>query len=54
MKVASSLAAAKSRHADCQIVKRKGTIYVICKSNPKFKVRQGRTKGTRMSKKGVK
>jgi large subunit ribosomal protein L36 len=53
MKVVSSVGAAKSRHADCQIVKRKGTIYVICKSNPKFKVRQGRTKGTRLGKKGV-
>ena len=53
MKVAASLASAKNRHADCQIVKRKGTIYVICKSNPKFKVRQGRTKGTRMGRKGV-
>lgn len=30
----------KRRHADCQIVKRKGTLYVICKSNPKFKARQ--------------
>lgn len=53
MKVVSSVGAAKNRHADCQVVKRKGTIYVICKSNPKFKVRQGRTKGTRLSKKGV-
>lgn len=53
MKVVSSVGAAKNRHADCQIVKRKGTVYVICKSNPKFKVRQGRTKGTRLSKKGV-
>ena len=32
----------KRRHADCQIVKRKGTLYVICKSNPKFKARQAR------------
>ncbi len=44
----------KRRHADCQIVKRKGTLYVICKSNPKFKARQGATAGTRLSKKGVK
>ena len=34
MKVLSSLASMKRRHADCQIVKRKGTLYVICKSNP--------------------
>ena len=44
----------KRRHADCQIVKRRGTLYVICKSNPKLKARQGATAGTRLSKKGVK
>lgn len=54
MKVLSSLNSAKRRHADCQVVKRGGTLYVICKSNPKFKARQGATKGTRLSKKGVK
>ncbi len=45
MKVLSSLASAKRR--------RKGTVYVICKSNPKFKARQGATVGTRLSKKGL-
>jgi large subunit ribosomal protein L36 len=54
MKVLSSLSSAKRRHAGCQVVKRKGTLYVICKSNPKFKARQGATKGTRLSKQGVK
>lgn len=54
MKVLSSLSSAKRRHTDCQVVSRKGTTYVICKSNPKFKARQGATKGTRLSKKGVK
>ena len=29
MKVLSSLASMKRRHADCQIVKRKGTLYVL-------------------------
>ncbi len=53
MKVVSSVGSAKNRHTDCQIVKRRGTIYVICKTNPKFKVRQGRTKGTKLSKKGI-
>lgn len=53
MKVLSSLASAKRRHADCQVVKRKGTVYVICKSNPKFKARQGATPGTRLGKKGL-
>ena len=54
MKVLSSLASMKRRHADCQVVRRKGTLYVICKTNPKFKARQGATKGTRLSKQGVK
>lgn len=54
MKVLSSLSSAKRRHTDCQVVNRRGTLYVICKSNPKFKARQGATKGTRLSKKGVK
>jgi large subunit ribosomal protein L36 len=40
MKVLSSLKSAKKRHPDCQMVKRKGKIYVICKTNPRFKARQ--------------
>jgi len=44
MKVLSSLKQAKNRHRDCQIVKRRGRIYVICKTNPKFKARQGGAK----------
>jgi large subunit ribosomal protein L36 len=44
MKVLSSLKEAKNRHRDCQIVKRRGRIYVICKSNPRFKARQGGAK----------
>ncbi len=27
--------------ADCKIVKRKGTVRVVCKKNPKHKQRQG-------------
>ncbi len=42
MKVLSSLKSAKKRHSDCQIVKRRGRIYVICKSNPRFKAVQGK------------
>jgi large subunit ribosomal protein L36 len=53
MKVLSSLASMKRRHADCQVVKRNGTLYVINKTNPRFKARQGATRGTRLSKKGV-
>ncbi|HDV8298878.1 TPA: type B 50S ribosomal protein L36 [Enterobacter hormaechei] len=37
MQVLNSLRSAKQRHPDCQIVKRKGRLYVICKSNPRFK-----------------
>ncbi|MGF1634752.1 MAG: type B 50S ribosomal protein L36 [Phycisphaerae bacterium] len=44
MKVVSSIGTLKARHEDCQVVRRKGRIYVICKSNPKFKVRQGGAK----------
>jgi large subunit ribosomal protein L36 len=38
MKVRASV---KKRSTDCQIVKRKGRVYVINKKNPKFKQRQG-------------
>ncbi|MEJ2800732.1 MAG: type B 50S ribosomal protein L36 [Herbaspirillum sp.] len=41
MQVLSSLKEAKKRHRDCQIVHRRGRVYVICKSNPRFKARQG-------------
>ncbi|WP_049048636.1 type B 50S ribosomal protein L36 [Aeromonas hydrophila] len=40
MKVLSSLKSAKSRHPDCQIVRRRGKLFVICKNNPRFKARQ--------------
>ena len=41
MKVVNSLKSAKKRHADCRVVRRRGKVYVICKSNPRFKARQG-------------
>ncbi|ETC73696.1 50S ribosomal protein L36, partial [Salmonella enterica subsp. enterica serovar Cerro str. 5569] len=41
MQVLNSLRNAKQRHPDCQIVKRKGRLYVICKTNPRFKAVQG-------------
>ncbi|EKK5266984.1 type B 50S ribosomal protein L36 [Cronobacter dublinensis] len=44
MQVLNSLRSAKTRHPDCQIVRRKGRLYVICKSNPRFKAVQGRKK----------
>ena len=42
MKVLSSLKSAKARHRDCKVVRRRGKIFVICKSNPRFKARQRR------------
>ena len=41
MKVLNSLKTAKSRHKNCRIVRRRGRVYVINKSNPRFKARQG-------------
>jgi len=41
MKVKASLRSAKLRDKNCQIVRRKGKLYVINKRNPRFKVRQG-------------
>ena len=41
MQVLSSLKSAKNRHEDCQIVRRRGRTFVICKSNPRFKAVQG-------------
>ena len=38
MKVKTSI---KKRSDDCKIVRRKGRLYVSCKKNPKFKMRQG-------------
>ncbi|HSI84012.1 MAG: type B 50S ribosomal protein L36 [Candidatus Methylacidiphilales bacterium] len=38
MKVRASV---KRRTADCQVVRRKGRIYVINKKNPRLKQRQG-------------
>ncbi|TCV94425.1 type B 50S ribosomal protein L36 [Biostraticola tofi] len=44
MQVLSSLKSAKTRHKDCKVVRRRGRIYVICKTNPRFKAVQGRKK----------
>jgi large subunit ribosomal protein L36 len=41
MKVVSSIKSAKVRHPDCQVVRRKGRIYVINKTDPRYKARQG-------------
>jgi large subunit ribosomal protein L36 len=41
MKVVNSLKGAKKRHKNSKIVRRKGRVYVINKTNPRFKARQG-------------
>ncbi len=41
MKVVSSIKTLKNRHPDCKVVKRRGRLYVINKTNPRFKARQG-------------
>ena len=37
----SSIKSAKKRHPACQVVRRKGRIYVINKVEPRYKARQG-------------
>ena len=41
MKIVNSLKSMKTRHKACRLVRRKGRVYVINKSNPRFKARQG-------------
>tara|TARA_A200000113_G_scaffold202256_1_gene196570 strand:- start:295 stop:495 length:201 start_codon:yes stop_codon:yes gene_type:complete len=41
MKVLRSIKSAKLRHRDCRVVKRKGRLYVINKTDSRFKARQG-------------
>jgi large subunit ribosomal protein L36 len=41
MKVVSSLKTLKKRDRTCQVVRRRGRVYVINKRNPRFKARQG-------------
>ena len=41
MKIKNSLRTAKNRHKDFRLVRRKGRVYVINKTVPRFKVRQG-------------
>ena len=41
MKVRSSLKSLKGRHRDCKMVRRKGVIYIINKTDPRFKAKQG-------------
>jgi large subunit ribosomal protein L36 len=41
MKIRHSLKSVKLRHKNSRIVRRKGRVYVINKTNPRFKARQG-------------
>lgn len=41
MKIKNSLKALKGRHRDCQLVRRKGRVYIINKTAPRYKARQG-------------
>jgi large subunit ribosomal protein L36 len=41
MKVVNSLKTIKKRHRDCRVVRRKRRLYVINKTNRRFKARQG-------------
>ncbi len=41
MKVKASLKSLKSRHRDCRIVRRKGRVFVINKTDPRYKAKQG-------------
>jgi large subunit ribosomal protein L36 len=41
MKIKNSLKALKARHRDNQLVRRKGRVYLINKTAPRFKARQG-------------
>ncbi len=41
MKVRRSLKSLKNRDKGCQLVSRKGKLYVINKKKPRFKARQG-------------
>ena len=41
MKVLRSIKSAKLRHRDCRVVKKKRQVYVINKTDSRFKARQG-------------
>ena len=41
MKIVNSLKSLKHRHRDNRVIRRRGRIYVINKTNRRFKARQG-------------
>lgn len=42
MKIVRSCRSARTRSKNCKLVKRGGAIYIIDKTNPRFKCRQGK------------
>jgi large subunit ribosomal protein L36 len=41
MKIVNSLKSMRGRHKANRLVRRKGRVYIINKTNPRFKARQG-------------
>jgi large subunit ribosomal protein L36 len=41
MKVKNSIKSLRTRHRDCRVVRRRGRLYVINKTQRRFKARQG-------------
>ncbi|MGK2923775.1 50S ribosomal protein L36 [Methyloceanibacter marginalis] len=41
MKIKNSLRSLRKRHRNCRVVRRRGRLYVINKTNRRFKARQG-------------
>ena len=41
MKIRNSLKSLKGRHRQNRLVRRRGRVYIINKTNPRFKARQG-------------
>ena len=41
MKIKNSLKSLKARHRENRLVRRKGRIYIINKTDPRYKARQG-------------
>jgi large subunit ribosomal protein L36 len=41
MKVKNSIKSLRARHRDCQVVRRRGRVFVINKTQKRFKARQG-------------
>ena len=41
MKIKNSLRSLKARHKDCRVIRRRGRVYVINKTEKRYKARQG-------------